>query len=153
MPNELALPARCRICNKIFYGPRVSILGTAGRAESFLNNLQLHVKTEHKEVAREIAMGAMEYQGMMTMALYLIEDPELQKQLDLSRWNTHQKTLAAHISDDDIARVVEQLIPEIYTLVQQGDTVQLRTNLLSCFANLRDRLEEPNKYSIQPVSV
>lgn len=151
---DIAMPASCRLCGAKFYGPKVAIIGRPhGRQQAFLQKLVDHFRDAHVQEGKGIDLASMEYRGMLLMLYFQIEDPDLAKMHDIARWNVHQKTLGARFTDQQIADMVEKIIPDIYTLVQMGDTVTLRKNLQGCFANLRDRLEEPGKYTPQAVAV
>lgn len=152
---EIALPARCTLCNRKFYGPRLKLVGQPGNRQAhFLEELATHIMQDHADTATMIALGAQEYQGLFILSQYEIDDPDLARQLDISRWNVHQKTLAARITDQMIADCVNGVILDIQTLVQMGDVDGLRRNLSSLLAGMRERLEEPNKYILtgQPVN-
>jgi hypothetical protein len=144
---ELALPAKCSICNQTFYGPRLALVGRPGnRQAAFLEKLAQHIQTAHKDVATAIAMGAAEYQGMFIMSQFATDDPELSRQLDIARWNVHQKTLPMRITDQMIADCVAQVLPELKTLVSTGDDAGLALNLTSLLQSMRNRMQEPDKY-------
>jgi len=153
---EVLVPAKCRGCGLSFWGPKARVMhdrNSAAKAQDFLRQLQDHIKQHHEDFGKQIALGALEYQTMFTLSYYEMSDPELERQADLSRWNTHQHTLREHITDQQIADMIDRLVPDIYTLVSEGDTVHLREIMFGCMANLRDRLEEPNKYAVPAVSV
>jgi hypothetical protein len=147
MSKELALPARCNLCDQTFYGPRLTFVGRPhGRQPQFLEQLAQHIFTDHKDVAEGIALGAGEYQGMFIMSQFSTDDPELVNQLDIARWNVHQKTLKMRVSDQMIADCVAGILPDVLTMAQMGDTEGLTRNLTGLLMSMREKLEEPNKY-------
>ena len=71
---------------------------------------------------------------------------KLVNQLDIARWNVHQKTLKMRVSDQMIADCVAGILPDILTMAQMGDTEGLTRNLTGLLMSMREKLEEPNKY-------
>lgn len=150
--SELALPVRCSVCHQAFYGPRLALVGKpGGRQTQFLEKLTQHVMTAHNDIATSIAMGAAEYQGMFIMSQFITDDPDLQRQLDIARWNIHQKTLPCRITDQMIADCIAGVLPELKTLVAMGDDQSLTNNLCGLLKSMRDRMQEPNKYILTGV--
>lgn len=155
---ELAMSARCTKCGKMMVGSSIPLLGqdfgaVNGQVKKFLEKLGKHVITEHAEDAAGIQAGAMEYQGMMIMSLYEMHSDDLKLALDASRWNLHQKTLNQRFTDQQITDWVDQVLPDLKTLVQMGDDQTLRRNLTGMLQSMRDRLEEPGKYTFGPSGI
>lgn len=155
---ELAMSARCTKCGKMIVGSTIPILGknfdaVNGHARAFVEKLGKHVMSEHQEDAAGIQMGAMEYQGMMIMSLYEMHSENLKLALDAARWNLHQKTLNQRFTDQQIADWVDQVLPDLKTLVQMGDDQTLKRNLTGMLQSMRDRLEEPGKYTFNASGV
>jgi hypothetical protein len=156
MKPEQATISRCAICNKPFAGPRLAIVGKGmdlknNRIAQFTEKLTRHLFDEHSAEAQQIMMSAAEYQGVLILATFQTEDPDMREQMDLVRWKVHQKTLACRYSDEQIAAVIEKVVPELVTLVEMKDTATLKRNLRGLIQNLRDNLEEPGKYTFAPM--
>ena len=72
---EIALPARCTLCNRKFYGPRLKLVGQPGNRQAhFLEELATHIMQDHADTATMIALGAQEYQGLFILSQYEIDD-------------------------------------------------------------------------------
>lgn len=150
--SEIALPAKCSICNQTFYGPRLALVGKpGGRQAQLLEKLAQHIMTAHPDVATSIGMGAAEYSGMFILGQFETDDPELSRQLDISRWNVNQKTLPIRITDQMIADCVARILPELKTLVAMGDDAGLLGHLTNLLATMRNLMQEPNKYILTGV--
>lgn len=152
--SELAMIARCMICNAPFAGPKFVKIGMGldvknNRIAVFTEKLTRHMFEKHREKAEEILTQGAEYQGALFMANFLTEDPGLKEQLDLLRWKVHQTTLAARYTDEMIDQWVGQIVPQLVTLVEMADTASLSANLRGMLLSMRDTLEEPGKYTFQ----
>jgi hypothetical protein len=155
--SEIAMIARCTICNKPFAGPMFSKVGLGmdavnNRLAVFTEKLTRHLFDEHREVAQEIQLQGTEYQGCLFLSKFSSQDPNLAMQLDVARWKVHQNTLAVRVTDDQIMDVVEKVVPDLLTLADARDTATLKKNLAGLLASIRDRLEEPGKYTFSPFS-
>jgi hypothetical protein len=120
------------------------------RLAQFVEKLTKHMTTEHKTETQQILIDGAEFQGCMFLSNFKTDDPNLKEQLDLVRWKVHQKTLAARFSDDDILQVVEKVVPDLLTLADMRDKETLTRNLAGLLQSMRDRLEEPGKYTFAP---
>ncbi len=154
MPHELAMLARCGHCGKAFAGPSYVVLGNVkmdadnARLMQFMEKLSGHLYQEHKSVAEGIAMAGLEYQGMLTIASFHTDSEALKSQLDVARWNIHQKTLATRLSDEQIIGWVAAVLPDLQTAAQT-----LGEKITSMITAVRDNLEEPGKYNLTPIEV
>jgi len=149
------MTARCSICQKLFAGPQILLVGQGlsapnNRLMQFLQKLTEHIHIEHRDEAKGIALAANEYQGMLILSKYETQSQDLQTQLDLCRWNVHQKTLAVRFTDAQIRDWVEKIVPELLTLADMRDTLAITTNLVRMLQSIRDHLEEPGKYTFRP---
>ena len=148
--------SRCTICNKPFAGPRLAIVGKGmdlknNRIAQFTEKLTRHLFDEHPAEAQQIMMNAAEYQGVLILATFQTDDADMREQMDLVRWKVHQKTLACRYSDEQIAAVVDKVVPELMMLAEMRDMETLKRNLTGLIQNLRDNLEEPGKYTFAPM--
>lgn len=156
MPHELAMLARCGHCGKAFAGPSYVVLGNVkmdadnARLMQFMEKLSGHLYQEHKSVAEGIAMAGLEYQGMLTIASFHTDSDALKHQLDVARWNIHQKTLATRLSDEQITGWVAAVLPDLQTAAQMGTLGEKITAMITA---VRDNLEEPGKYNLTPIEV
>ena len=153
--SELAMTARCSHCQRMFAGPQLVLVGKGvdavnNRLMQFMEKLTAHVMNEHKEEARGIMLAASEYQGMLILSQFQTSDENLKTQSDVIRWGLHQRTLTARYSDQMIAQWVDQVTPDLMTLVALNDTANLKRNLAGMLQSMRDNLEEPAKYSFRP---
>jgi extradiol dioxygenase family protein len=151
--SAIAVPLACSHCGKTFYGPRFSVMQVTDRnhaiqLQHFFDKLVTHIQAEHRERGIEVGMAEAEFHFMMVMSNFRSDDQELARKLDISRWNVHQKTLAVKITDQMIRDCVEQVLPDLKTLVSTGDDAKLRSNLFELMAGLRRQLEEPHKYDL-----
>lgn len=155
MSSMIAVPIACNLCGKTFHGPRLSSNihspEHARQLAQFGRVLMDHMASSHQEVAQQIGMGQMEFQTMMLLSHYRSNDPELQKKLDISRWNLLQKVLSMRFSDETIERWVDSVLPDFMSLAQQGNTADIRRNLTGMLQSMRDQLEEPNKYDMAAI--
>ena len=152
--SELAMIARCMICNAPFAGPKFVKIGMGldvknNRIAVFVEKLTRHLFEKHNDVAQEILLQAGEYQGALFMAKFQTDDPSLKEQLDFLRWKTHQITIAKRYTDEMIGQWVDQVIPELLTLARDGDRATLTANLKGMLLSMRDTLEEPGKYVME----
>ena len=152
--SELAMVARCMICNAPFAGPKFVKIGLGldvknNRIAVFTEKLTRHMFEKHRAQAEEILMQGAEYQGALFMANYQTEDPGLKEQLDYLRWKTHQVTISKRYTNEMIDQWVDQVIPELLTLARDGDRATLTTNLKGMLLSMRDTLEEPGKYVME----
>lgn len=153
MSSSLAVPLTCVHCEKVFYGARFADVKIADRnhaaqlAQSF-QKLVAHIQTEHPERGFQIGMAEAEFRTMLVLSNFRSNDTEYQKRLDISRWNVHQQTLAVKITDRQIHECVEQVLPDLKTLVQMNDDAALRKNLFTLLDGLRRQLQEPFKYNL-----
>lgn len=145
---SLAIPVSCTHCGQTFYGPDLgsTIITDERSVASFANKLQQHIVQSHGELAEQIVVAGMEYQGMLLLSNFRSDSQGLKKNLDVSRWNVHQKTLLKRFTDEELSTWVERVAPDLVTLVEMGDTANLKANLLGMLQSIRDLLEEPNKY-------
>src|SRR5271166_4900446 len=153
--SELAMTAKCSLCNRMFAGPQLVLVGKGvdavnNRLMQFMEKLTGHVMNEHKEVAQGIVLAASEYQGMLILSQYQTSDDNLKLQTDVIRWGLHQKTLAARYTDAQLEQWVGQIVPELLTLADMRDVKTLTTNLIGMLQSMRDKLEEPGKYTFSP---
>lgn len=153
--QEIAMTARCRECKKLFAGPSIVVLGSGmgqvnARIRQFLGKLTSHMANTHPEISTGIAIAAMEYQGMMILSKFETESDALKMQLDVARWNIHQKTLLKRISDDEIRHAVSLIVPELLTLAAANDPATITRNLEQWVMGMRNVLEEPGKYTFTP---
>jgi hypothetical protein len=155
--SEIAMIARCTICNKPFAGPMFSKVGLGmdavnNRLAVFTEKLTRHLFEEHREVAQEIQLQGTEYQGYLFLSKFSSSDPNLAMQLDVARWKVHQNTLAVRVTDQQITDAIEKFLPDILTLAEMRDTATLKRNLTGLMQSMRDQLEEPGKYTFSPFS-
>jgi len=152
---ELAMTARCNLCSRLFAGPQLVLVGKGvdapnNRLMQFLSKLTAHITEVHMDSAKGIFLAAQEYQGMLILANYSTESDALKTQLDLCRWNVHQKTLSMRFTDEQISEWVGKVLPDLMTLAEMRDTASLHRNLAGMLMSIRDRLEEPGKYTFNP---
>ena len=152
--SELAMIARCMICNAPFAGPKFVqiVMGLDvknNRIAVYTEKLTRHMFEKHRERAEEILTQGAEYQGALFMANFQTEDRGLKEQLDLLRWKVHQTTLAARYTDEMIDQWVGQIVPQMITLAEMRDVKTLTTNLKGMLLSMRDTLEEPGKYVME----
>jgi hypothetical protein len=157
-PTKVLSPVSCVHCGKTFYGPRLSTKVIRDRTHmnqmaEFYRSLKKHLADDHPQEAGGIMAGESEFSFMMTLSRFRSNDAELQKTLDMSRWNVHQNTLAVKITDAEIGMSVEQIIPELMTLASSGDQQAVRERLTGLLVFMRDQLQEPDKYSLSVVPV
>jgi hypothetical protein len=152
---EMAMTARCGICGRLFAGPQLVLLGKGvdapnNRLMQFVQKLTAHLVENHKKETEQIFLATNEYQGMLFLSHYQTESAALKTQLDMCRWKVHQGTLAARFTDAQIADWVEKIVPDLLTLSDMRDTLALSRNLAGMLMSMRDRLEEPGKYTFSP---
>ena len=149
--SEIATPARCGICNKVFYGPKAALIGAnlgTREAQVFFQSLVDHLMKSHPNEFMGCEAAGAEYKGMLIVSYFAVNDPDLQKMCDISRWNVLQKVLAARVSDEHIAQSVDGVLPDLCTLVEQGDRATLRKNLITLLQGMRNAIEERGKYDL-----
>jgi hypothetical protein len=151
---EMAMTARCIHCQKLFAGPQLVIVGKGvdavnNRLMQFMEKLSHHVMVEHKELSQEIMVAVGTYQGMLMLTQFQTSSKELAEQSDLIRWQIHQKTLNARLSDEQIKAWVEGVSGELKTLAETN-VPEFRAKLAGMIQAVRNELEEPNKYSFTP---
>lgn len=156
--SAVLAPVSCIHCGKTFYGPRMGVASIRDRNQmnqmaEFFRNLKKHLADEHTPEAGNIMAAEAEFSTMMTLSRFRSNDRELQKKLDMSRWNVHQNTLAVKITDAEIGMSVEQILPELVSLAQSGDQATLRERLSGLLTFVRDQLQEPDKYSLSAAPV
>ena len=154
--SELAMTVKCTHCHRIFAGPSMLIVGRKldahnNRIAQFVQKLTEHMFTEHRQEAQQVLLEGNEYQGMLILSNFTTEDKSMKEQFDVVRWKVHQKTLQARFTDADIESWVGQVLPELMSLAQMNDKGTLQRNLVGMLQSIRDRLEEPNKYSFSPI--
>ncbi len=155
--SEIAMIARCAICQKPFAGPKFAQIGLGlsaanNRIAVFVEKMTRHIAEEHKEKVREILEEGEEYKGALFLSNFQTEDPNLKEQLDLVRWKVHQKTLAARYTDQMIEQWVGQIIPQLLTLADMRDVATITKNLTGMLQSMRDTLEEPGKYTFEALT-
>lgn len=152
--TELAMTARCQICNRSFAGPQLAIVGKGADLENnriiqFAEKMAMHLSEKHKDVFQQILFSGQEFQGMLILQQYATESPALKEQFDVCRWKIHQSTLNTRLSDEQISKWVEAVIPDLVTLVSTSNFEELKRNLGGMITAVRDQLEEPGKYTFQ----
>lgn len=152
--SELAMIARCMICNAPFAGPKFVKIGLGldvknNRIAVFVEKLTKHIAQQHPEMVAEIIMRRDEYAGALFLSNFQTDDPSLKEQLDFLRWKTHQVTIAKRYTDQMIGQWVDQVIPELLTLARDSDRATLTANLKGMLLSMRDTLEEPGKYVME----
>jgi hypothetical protein len=156
--SELASTAKCTICGKLFAGPRLALVGRGldlknNRISQFTEKLARHIAETHPERLQQIVITAGEYQGVLMLSCFSTDDKDLAEQMDLVRWKTNQQTLPCRISDQQISDAVESIVPDLLTLADMRDTVNLKRNLTGFMLSMRDRMQEPGKYVLSPLEV
>lgn len=154
--SEVASPVSCVHCGKTFYGPRFGIAVVRDRNQmhsmaKFFVSLKQHLADEHAQEAGNIMAAEAEFTTMMVLSRFRSNDPQLQKKLDMSRWNVHQNTLALKVSDEEIAASVAAILPELLSLAEMRDTAGISQRLDGLLRFMRDQLQEPGKYNLGPV--
>ena len=92
--------------------------------------------------------ASAEFDTMMVLSRYRSNDRELQRKVDMSRWNVHQNTLAVKITDEEIAASVDAIVPELLALAAAGDAATIQMRLTGLLTFMRDQLQEPDKYRL-----
>ena len=152
--TELAMTAKCRTCGRLFAGPQLVVVGKGvdapnNRLMQFMEKLSSHVES-HKSITDEINLGVLEYRGWRILSEYDSTNADLLMQFDVYRWGLHQKTIGGRYTDAQIEQWVGQIIPQLLTLADMRDIPTLTKNLCGMLQSMRDRLEEPDKYTFSP---
>lgn len=156
--SEIAMVARCTICQKPFAGPMFSKIGLKmdavnNRLAVFTEKLTRHLFEAHPEVAEAVKIQGAEYMGALFLSKFSSGDENLAMQVDVSRWKVLQNVLSCRFSDGQILAVVEKVVPELLTLADARDVQTLTRNLCGLLASMRDKLEEPGKYNFIPMDI
>lgn len=154
--SEVAAPVSCVHCGKTFYGPRMGVSMIRDRNQlqamaKFFHDLRQHLAYAHAKEAGGIMAAEAEFSTMMVLSRFRSNDPQLQKKVDMSRWNVHQNTLAVKISDQEIQASVEAILPELVSLADMKDTAGISQRLSGLLRFMRDQLQEPGKYDLNSV--
>lgn len=151
--SPVAVPVSCIHCGKTFYGPRMSVAmirdrGHLVQMQQFMQSLRKHLVDDHESEAGNIMAASAEFDTMMVLSRYRSNDRELQRKVDMSRWNVHQNTLAVKITDEEIAASVDAIVPELLALAAAGDAATIQMRLAGLLTFMRDQLQEPDKYRL-----
>ena len=154
--SEIAAPLSCVHCGKTFYGPRFGVSMIRDRNQlhamgKFLNDLKRHLAEDHANEAGGIMAAEAEFSTMMVLSRFRSNDAELQRKVDMSRWNVHQNTLAVRVTDEEIAASVAAIVPELVSLAELKDTAGISVRLDGLLRFMRDQIQEPDKYQLSPV--
>lgn len=182
---EIAMPTKCGICGRKFYGPAVGLTGNlkAGqqpppRMVHFLQQLAEHMAKDHQEHYAYAMQKGFELQGWMILSRYTTEDPDVESQRDFLRWSLHQSTLSATAQNLDVRarEVAEEFIdakkevlekaieeeflnrcmeqasrrPKFFETIIEELTEDLAGQIEDVLEELREILEEPDKYTPAP---
>jgi hypothetical protein len=149
------MKARCIRCQRVFTGPNFAMVGSgitdpeANKLAQFSETLNSHIRSAHPDYFAEMGMTLAAHSSAMILNCYSSDSEILNREADHHRWTLHQKTLARRISDDELRRSIEGILPDLKTLVAMKDDLALQSNLFSFLRGLRDALEEPGKYPSQ----
>jgi hypothetical protein len=148
---------KCLHCGETFEGGVVIVGRPTARLESLLHKLGSHMNTKHAEHAQIMGIYGTAFMGMLFLTNFKSDDVELNAERDKTRWTIHQQTLATRVTDDTLkeqSRELARTIFEMRGIPSDNATVVLdsfQEHILHAFTQLRDALEEPNKYELPKV--
>lgn len=174
MAYEIAGISTCMLCGAKFTGPtQAGLVIRPGqpnnRVIQYYQTLVGHLMEKHRDHANAILLHGEEFKGMLYLMNFQSTDQAMQDQRNFFRWKIHQRTLNAHVTDQNIEKMVSDLavsiVTEVLALVPVNLTVSesyalsilkpritevIGKKLKPAFTAVRDELEEPGKFAESP---
>jgi hypothetical protein len=154
----------CLHCGESFEGGVVIVGRPTARLEELVQKLGSHLNTKHPEHAQAMGIYGAAYMGVLFLANFKSDDAELTAERDKQRWMIHQQTLAHRVTDEVLEKRAEELAIDVMNIAAphgQLETMESIAYAEKCaaiigllvdrFTQLRDALEEPNKYELPKV--
>ena len=166
----MATLTRCLHCGETFEGGVVIVGRPTARLQALLVKLASHMNQKHPDFAQGMNLDGVTFMGWRYLTNFKSDDEDLNSESDKQRWMIHQQTLPYRMDDDVLkkqagelaALLSHQAISEVpeelrnkyasHAIAWEGDMKRSFAELiLETFTQLRDALEEPNKYELPKV--
>ena len=147
---------QCLHCGETFEGGVVIVGRPTARLEALLHKLGSHMNTKHPQFAEAMGVYGTAFMGMLFLTNFTSNDEMLNAERDKQRWMIHQQTLPYRMDDDVLKKQAGELARHLYETINDDDGCQdmmheVTAAILDRFTQLRDALEEPNKYELPKV--
>jgi hypothetical protein len=138
----------CKHCNASFDGG-VEIVGQPGaRLATLLHKLGSHMNKQHPEHAQAMGIIGADFMGWLFLANFKSADEQLNLYCDQRRWHIHQQTFHARFSDGELKNWSDSVADDVMRL-GDANPQAARELIYQAMIYMRERLEEPNRYSAQ----
>jgi len=152
---------QCLHCGETFEGGVVIVGRPNARLQALLIKLASHMNQKHPDFAQGMNLDGVTFMGWRYLTNFKSDDEDLNAESDKQRWMIHQQTLPYRMDD----AVLKKQAGETATALRQVEEQLTRNNvimnderneafemiILDKFKELRDALEEPNKYELPKV--
>lgn len=161
----------CKLCDQKFADAPKHLLISATQSDQknmdvadFCTQLLQHFVTKHPRENLALEMEGTQFLSMRRLQNFRVNDPEIAETVDKLRWQIHNATAVATLSDAAIAGASDQYADKMVEAMR-GVTSQnmnagptaflaaqktiLREILMEMLTSTRQLLQEPNKYPPQ----
>ncbi len=158
----------CKLCDQRFADAPKHLLISAGQSDQknmdvadFCTQLLEHFVTKHPRQNLALEMEGTQFLSMRRLQNFRVNDPEIAETVDKLRWQIHNATAVATLTDLAIAGAADQYADGMIGKIAEhipGSALNeevpriktaLREILMEMLTSTRDLLQEPNKYPPQ----
>jgi hypothetical protein len=154
-------PTKCKLCGKIF---EVNLLRDAAivgnnpqakleQVQALITPLMQHLNQKHPEHLQRSQMAGGALAGFLAIdgAFSIDADTKLQLDHDRTRWNIRRILSAPELRVTD--ERIEERVKEIFDHVHPGECLDrgaIRAAVAKCMRDMRDAIEERDRYQVRP---
>jgi len=156
---------QCLHCGETFEGGVVIVGRPNARLQALLIKLASHMNQKHPDFAQGMNLDGVTFMGWRYLTNFKSDDEDLNAESDKQRWMIHQQTLPYRMDDDVLKKQAGELARRLAIRAQvicisgQRDllleadelTRNFQEMVVETLTQLRDALEEPNKYELPKV--
>jgi len=160
MAQRILVPATCKVCGEVFYGPAEGLGGgrlivgedPKRRDKLYMATLIQHIEAKHPGDIKQARMLGAEYAGMLALAIFQTTDEGVNQQRDYQRWRVHQNSIALRVTNERIDARVQETFDRVlkqheeFATAFSSELSELAEAMKETMRVMRDVLEEVDRY-------